>query len=139
MKSLLALWLAVAITAGLCYGVHTLAADKPAVQTTTGAAWAAATADTPTPAPTAGKRLTWKERRALGVTIRNVRRVMKDLKTEGVLSPDSDIAAIQVLDRLTVENPQAFKAVGDIDWDRLLEFLERLIELLLKILPIFLG
>ena len=45
--------------------------------------------------------------------------------------------AVQVAHVLSADNP-AWAPPGEIDWDAVLEFLEKLIELLLKVLPLFL-
>jgi len=89
--------------------------------------------------PAAGRRLNRQERRRLGITLRNVRRVMADLEAAGELDQgDAAGTAAQVLSRLIDEQPQQYKQLaGDIDWDRVLEFIEKLVELLLKIIPLF--
>lgn len=87
----------------------------------------------------ARKGFTRKERKKMGATFWNVRRILKDLKADGELASDHGVNAISVLDRLAVENEAVFASVGEgRDWDSFLEFLERLIELILKFLPLFL-
>ena len=82
--------------------------------------------------------LTRRQRRALGVTFRNIRRVASELKKAGELSDDPAIASAQVLKVLTEENPKAFEEeAAAINWDALLDFIERLLELILKFLPLF--
>jgi len=82
--------------------------------------------------------LSRRQRRKLGVTFRNIRRVASDLKKAGELSNDPAIASAQVLRVLTEENPKEFQAeAASIDWDALLDFIERLLELILKFLPLF--
>jgi len=84
--------------------------------------------------------LTRRQRRKLGITFRNIRRVASDLKKAGELSDDKAVAAAQVLQALTQENPKAFQQeAGSIDWDALLDFIERLLELILKFLPLFVS
>jgi len=82
--------------------------------------------------------LTRRQRRKLGVTFRNVRRIAIDLKKKGALSDDPAVASAQILDVLTTENPKAFhEEAAAINWDALLDFIERLLELILKFLPLF--
>jgi len=82
--------------------------------------------------------LTRRQRRKLGVTFRNVRRIAIDLKKKGELSDDPAVASAQVLTVLTNENPKAFQEeAAAINWDALLDFIERLLELILKFLPLF--
>jgi len=86
-------------------------------------------------------RVTIRERRELGLTFRNVRRVLEDLEAEGVLERD-DVSgtAVQVLDRLVQEDPDKFITAaceGDRDWgaffESLIAFLERLLPLIIQI------
>jgi len=86
------------------------------------------------------KSLSWRQRRQLGLTIGNVREAMKALKDKGELSPDTNVAATQVMAHLIDANPTAWKEVGKdpaVDWDAILEFIARLIELILKLFPLF--
>ncbi len=97
------------------------------------------------PADTAGeltafalrKGPTLRERRAMGLTLRNVRKTLAEMQKAGELEDkDSATIAVEVLDRLIGDNPAAFQNAA-IDWDRILEFLERLIPLILKIIALF--
>jgi len=111
-------------------------ADEPVTPTPAAATWSAPLGDAPV--PTVGKRLTWKERKKLGLTFCNVLRIMKQLKADKTLSHDSSIASVQVFAQLVTENPKAFESIGpSVDWDLIMEWLERIIELILKLLPIF--
>jgi hypothetical protein len=87
----------------------------------------------------ARKRLTIRERRKLGLTFRNVLRVTRELQDEGVLDKhDKAGTAAQILERLTHEDPQAYQEVkGDFDWDAFLEFLEKLLPIILMFMEAF--
>lgn len=90
-----------------------------------------APAEKPTSNP--GMKLTWRERRKLGVTFSNVRRHMKEMEAEGYNVEElsqSEVGLI-ILDRLAGENPELFREPG-LDWDALLDFLERLFELIMR-------
>ena len=81
--------------------------------------------------------LTIRQRREMGLTLVNVRRVAKGLLDSGEISRDTpreEIAAA-VLESLVSENPKAFADPG-VDWDALLSFIERLLGILL---PFILG
>lgn len=81
--------------------------------------------------------LTIRQRRDMGLTLLNVRRVAKGLLDSGEITrdmPREEIAAA-VLAVLTSENPKAFADPG-VDWDALLSFIERLLAILL---PFILG
>ena len=109
------------------------ATDCPA-QPPTAAPTVEAEADAP---PPAAKRPTLAQRRAMGITIRNIRKHVAAMKKAGELDPDDHAAtAAQVLNRLVGENPRAFADPG-VDWDGLLAFIERLIPLILRIMEIF--
>jgi hypothetical protein len=81
--------------------------------------------------------LSFKQRRAMGITIRNIRLKMVEMKKDGRLDgvAQSDVAAM-VLDELISDNPKAF-ADPSVDWDGLFAFIERLIPLILKIMALF--
>jgi len=77
--------------------------------------------------------LTRRQRRKLGLTFRNIRKVAKELNAAGELSPDRTVASAQVLAVLTEENPRAFEEeAAAIDWDSLLDFIERLMSIIMK-------
>lgn len=87
---------------------------------------------------------TLRERQAMGVTLVNVTRIARDLKSRGEIEGETagSLAPV-VLGVLVDENPETFspncKAIdwAAIDWDKILEFIERLLELILKFLPLF--
>lgn len=89
------------------------------------------------------RSLTRRERRDLGVTGLNVIRVLREAIKSGEVertTPAEEVSLI-VLQQLMVEKPaqwQALAANPSIDWDAIMRFLERLIEILLMILPLFL-
>jgi len=76
-----------------------------------------------------------KERRDMGITIKNIREVTKKLKAEGQLNGlDRTEISAMVMSELVESNPKAF-ADPKLDWDRILQF----IEMILKILALFGG
>ena len=84
------------------------------------------------------KGFTRKERKRMGVTWWNVVRILRDMKAANELSPDNSLNALTVMERLAADRPEAFVfAEAERDWDSFLEFLEKLIALLMKILPFF--
>jgi len=86
-------------------------------------------------------------RQRLGLTVRNVVRTLEAMKADGSLAGyvrqtergdrvlDTSALAVAVADRIAGENPKAW---ADVDWEAVLAFLERLLELLAKWLPIIL-
>lgn len=80
------------------------------------------------------RMMNWREQRKAGVTFLNIRRVVKGMTEEERKQP-AKLLAVVVLDKLMDENPRGF--FEDIDWDELLEFIEKLIALILKFLPFF--
>lgn len=96
-----------------------------------------------------------RERRDMGATVRNVRKIMKDLRAEGELSNDIGIARQQVAQVLMEENPQAFMdadaAVKEFtkgfrtddgeelgfDWDSFLAFIQQLMEIIMTWINLF--
>jgi len=103
-----------------------------------------AAADTAAPR---GPILRILERRRMGLTFRNVVRVLQEMKADGRLTEysyvdddgrtivDVSSLAVGVAGQLSDEKPGDW---SDIDWDAVLAFLEKLIELILKFLPLFL-
>jgi len=80
-----------------------------------------------------------RERRALGITPRNVRKALVELQKEGCITKDVEpsIAAVMVAEKLINENPSAYQAAAQEvgDWDT---FLEALIAFLEKLIPLIL-
>lgn len=98
--------------------------------------------------PVGGLGIRILQRRKLGLTVGNVTRVLRDMKSAGELgqyaaaddsgqvSVDCSSLAVAVAGHLAAERPEAWQ---DIDWDEVLLFLERLLELLIKYLPLILD
>lgn len=91
---------------------------------------------------TAERRLKWRQRRAMGLTVKNVRRILKELDANGELEgKDSAVLAVEVLTQLVEEKPQAFQELQAGDWetflDAILDFLERLIPLIITLIGLF--
>jgi len=83
-------------------------------------------------------RLNFVQRRRLGLTIRNILPIVKDMKQAGVIDENtspSTVAAL-VMEELVQQNAEAYGAPG-IDWDNILDFIERLIPLILQIITLF--
>lgn len=74
-----------------------------------------------------------KQRRAMGITFKNIRLKLKELKKTGELAglDRAEVSAL-VMSELVMDNPKAF-ADPSLDWDKILSF----IEMILKILAIF--
>ncbi len=101
------------------------------------------TDDLPKLKPTKLRRgATMRERRAAGVTIRNIIKKTAELQKEGVLeNMDKSEIAGEVLLRIKVDNPAAFQdsadsaAAAGVDWA---DFLASLIAFIIKMLPFIL-
>ncbi len=81
----------------------------------------------------AGRRtLSLRESRRLGITISSVRTHIKALKADGSIDANTSTAEISalVLDRISASDAKAFEAV---DLDSLLAFIEKLVELIMKL------
>jgi len=83
------------------------------------------------------KGITGRQRRALGLTFRNLRLVLRELHTGGRLEglSRSDLALV-TLEHLMEGNPQAY-ANDQLDFDAILDFLERIIPIILKLIELF--
>jgi len=84
------------------------------------------------------RRLSIRERRALGLTWRNVFQTTRDLYQDGEI--DSDMArgtiAAMVFTEIAGENPKAF-ADPSVDWDAILAFIEEILPLILQLIGLF--
>jgi len=85
----------------------------------------------------ARRGLSFKQRRAMGITIKNIRLKLVEMKKDGRLDDvtQADVATM-VLGELITDNPKAFSDPS-IDWDGIIAFIERLIPLILKIMALF--
>ena len=85
----------------------------------------------------ARRGLTFRERRELGLTFRNILRVTKQLQENGELEDltQAEIAA-EVMAVIAEENPKSF-AEASLDWDGILNFIERLLPIILKLIELF--
>ena len=76
-------------------------------------------------------RLNWRQRRKLGLTFASVLSIVRDMDAADALPEDSAEAAIAVADRLRQnESHSAAYQAAEVDWDTILDFLQRLIELI---------
>lgn len=83
--------------------------------------------------------LTWRKRREMGITFRNVLAKARQLKREDRFDKnDIPSMALGIQGMIVADNPKVFEDPA-VDWDAILEFIERLLELLVKFLPIFFG
>lgn len=93
--------------------------------------------------PSRGRwRLDRKERRRLGVTLFNVLAKARELGKRGEFDrEDIPSMALEIQGMIIADNPQLFREPGwDQDrMDRILEFIERFLEIIAKWLPIFLA
>jgi len=97
-----------------------------------------------------GPILRFLQRRKLGLTVVNITRVLKEMKEDGTLAnyqrPGADgtvevdvsSLAVAVINRIAAEDPGAWIDWENIDWDAIIAFVEKIIELILKFLPLFL-
>jgi hypothetical protein len=95
------------------------------------------------PAPAAGPIAKILQRRKLGATFRNVRRILDEMKADGSYDEfvrvdengqtivDVSALAVEVASKLKVQNPGSWWE--DIDWEALFAFIERLITLLISL------
>jgi len=89
------------------------------------------------------ERLGFFKRRKLGITFRNVARILIEKQKAGRLEgKDVSVLAVEVADQLVDENPAAFRAeVSQRDWasffEALIAFLEKIIPLILKLIALF--
>lgn len=91
-------------------------------------------------------KMSRREKKALGLNLRNLLKVARELDKAGELDKtDKSIAAAQILTKVMETKAKAWKkaraeatkAERDWDWDAFLAFLEDLIPLLLMLLEIF--
>jgi len=90
-------------------------------------------------------KITRRQQRELGILPRDVLSRLRELAEERAIDKDmscQDIAAVLMIDLcLDPEFAATWQNVHEgtygVDWDALADFLERVVELLLKILPLF--
>ena len=95
--------------------------------------------DTPTPAARL-RQFTHRERKDLGLTFRDLLPEVRAMRRAGTLEgKTSEDVALEILAK-RAETP-AFKALpgGEIDWDAVLIWLEKLIALVMKFIAMFGG
>lgn len=76
------------------------------------------------------------QRRKAGLTVVNVLAVLRKRDKQELENSEAPQLAVEVLAELVAGNPQGWQ---DIDWDKALVWLEKLLELILKFLPLFLA
>ena len=82
--------------------------------------------------------LSIRQRRDMGLTIRNIRRVIAKGQESGEITEDMTKAelSVYVANELLQDNPGAFQD-PNLDWDALLEFIEKLLPLIMSIISMF--
>jgi len=82
------------------------------------------------------------DQKRLGIRFFQVIRSLRQLKKEGEIEKGMSAADISlVLIASKMEEPEyasEWQAVGAPDWDAIFEFIEKLVELIMKLLPMFL-
>jgi hypothetical protein len=80
------------------------------------------------------KRLTWRQKRELGLTRGNIIRTARQMHKDGELDlDDPDGLVNQVVEEIMSENPQAYEDLEAVDWDAIFAFLEKLLPLLIML------
>ena len=85
------------------------------------------------------KGLTFRQRREMGITYRNIRRILLEKQNQGELEgKTSAVLAVEVCNQLIAENPQAFQDLGaDWDWDAIMELVMKILEWVMTIIALF--
>ena len=79
----------------------------------------------------------WRQRRKLGVTLRNLVKITKELKASGELEGlDSGEMSARILQEIIQDNPTAFGDPG-FDFDSILELIEKFLPLIMMIMEMF--
>ena len=84
-------------------------------------------------------RISRREMRRAGLTVLNVRRHARHLAIAGEITSDMSQEQIRdiVLDDVRGDNPVVFDKVNAVNWEAILEFITKLLPLILQILAIF--
>lgn len=88
----------------------------------------------------ARRELSFMQRRRMGATIVNARRIAKRLKAEGVLSEDRDERAAQIAEALCIEAPAEAEvcAVEYGTWEDFFKALASFLETIMPLIMLFL-
>jgi len=114
--------------------------EKPDAAAAVGWGDAKAKAEAVDPAGIRADRMTLRQRRELGLTVANVRRVVKDLEQSGQIEAGTDPATVSLMVAgvLMEENQAVYSGLPPaFDWDKFMEFVERIVELVMKIIGLF--
>ena len=83
------------------------------------------------------KRLRIREARRLGLTVRNIGPIVRKIRDEPDFADKTHAEiAVEVAERLAEQNPDGFRD-PNLDWDAIIEFIEKLLPLILKLIEIF--
>lgn len=79
-----------------------------------------------------------RERKAMGLTFSNVRRITAELQKTGEITEEMTRAEVStiVANRIVSENPNAFQD-PELDWDALLAWIEAIMELVMRLIALF--
>lgn len=98
---------------------------------------AAASDKTAAEAVAASSRLGLLQRRRMGLTLLGLAPIVKQIKQEGLVDMDDHAAvAAEVMQRKLASGDRVWAEAG-IDWDAVLEFIEKLIPLILQLISLF--
>ena len=75
-----------------------------------------------------------RERRKLGVTLRNAIKIARELKKDG-----EEVNAESIAMAMIEENPKAFERAGERDWSSFFEALIKFIEAIMPIIQMFMS
>lgn len=83
-------------------------------------------------------RMTLRERRALGLTVGNVRRIVLELREKGTTTDDPATLSLAVANQLLTENATVYSQLDPaFDWDSFMAFVEKIVELIMKLIGLF--
>lgn len=83
------------------------------------------------------ERLGFIQRRKLGLTVANIKPIVKKLKSEGRWTGDPAVDSVTVAEQLNKQAPKEYAALEAIDWDRVIAFIEKILPLILKLIDLF--
>jgi len=82
-------------------------------------------------------KLTWRQRRALGLTPRGIASIVRDMNKEGEIEgKDNAVLSAEIASRLVKSNPNGY-AEANLDWNNVIQFIEAILPLILKLIALF--
>jgi len=80
------------------------------------------------------KRLSWKQKRELGLTRAHIIVTARQMHKDGELDLDDPDGLInQVVGKIMSENPQAYEDLGEFDWEAIFAFFEKIMPLIMML------